>query len=103
MGLPPRLWRASSRRAARRRPGWLRETSGRKAQSDLAAPPLLAEASAGAFFRHVLSQLLEGGALQPRYVHLADAQPPRDLRLRHLLVKPHGHDRPLTRSQVLHG
>src|SRR5205807_311608 len=59
--------------------------------------------SAGSFLRHVLAQLLEGGPLQPRHVHLADTQPARDLRLGHLLVKPHGHDRPLARRQVLHG
>ena len=35
-------------------------------------------------------------------MHLADAKPARDLRLRHLLVKPHGHDRALTWSEVHH-
>src|SRR5712691_12091016 len=37
--------------------------------------------------RHVLAQLLKGRALQSRDVHLADPKPPRNLRLRHLLVE----------------
>src|SRR3989440_6470007 len=57
---------------------------------------------ARAFFWHVLAKLLERGTLEPRDVHLADAEPARDLRLRHLLVKPHRHDRALARGQMLH-
>src|SRR5882762_4780890 len=56
----------------------------------------------GGFLRHVFPELLERRPLKARDVHLADAEPARDLRLRHLLVEPHGHDRPLAGSQMLH-
>src|SRR5213082_2092983 len=48
-------------------------------------------------FGQVLSQLLEGRPLQAGDMHLGDAQALGDLRLRHLVVEAHGHDRPLTR------
>src|SRR5258705_13494950 len=49
----------------------------------------------GGFLRDVLAQLLQRRSLEARHVHLADAKAACDLRLRHLLVEPHGHDRPL--------
>src|SRR5205814_3566455 len=92
----------SSRPAAARPPPSPRRTNAGRAATAREAPPPPEAASARGFLRHVLLQLLQGRTLEPRHVHLADAQPPRDLRLGHLLVKPHGHDRALARRQVLH-
>src|SRR5207248_11706773 len=94
---------ASSRRATRRRPPWPRRASCWKAGRVRLALPLRGEASARALLRHVLAQLLQRGALQSGDMHLADPETARDLRLRHLLVKPHRHDGALSWRQVLHG
>src|SRR5436309_452125 len=59
--------------------------------------------SARRLLRHVPAQLLQRRPLQARDVHLADAEPARYLRLRHLLVEAHGHDRALARREMLHG
>src|ERR671939_1864985 len=42
--------------------------------------------------REMLSQMLQGRPLQPRDVHLADAQALGHLRLGHLVEEPHDHD-----------
>src|SRR4051812_8571476 len=92
-------WRASWRRAASHLPPTPPDTTGRRGRAGPAAPPPREEASARALLRHVLSELLERGALKTRDVHLADTEPLGDLRLRHLLVEPHRHDRSLTRRE----
>src|ERR1700686_915612 len=60
-------------------------TTGGTASADREAHRILAgpskELGGPGFWRHVFPQLFEGGALQSRDVHLADAKPARDLRL----------------------
>src|SRR3982074_180719 len=101
--VPDRLrWRAPWRRAAARPRPPHRDTSVETARAAQAAPPTRATALGRCFLGHVLPKLLERRSLQARDVHLADAEAAGDLRLRHLLVEPHGHDRPLAWSQMLH-
>src|SRR5438093_2800943 len=93
---------ASWRRAAAHPRRLPRETTDRRGREGRAVPPPREVASARGLLRNVLAELLQRGTLKARDMHLADAEPLGDLRLRHLLVEPHGHDCALTRRQVLH-